>query len=78
MGVFLPISRLLYEGHEEFSVLPTFGVLPALKACFEQVQEGLPGINIDLSMVWLTIFQEIIVKSSNLTVAWFLCGLSSN
>ena len=42
---------MLYEGHEDFSVLPTFGVLPALRACFEQVQEGLPGINIDLSMV---------------------------
>ena len=43
--------RLVYEGHEDFSVLPTFGVLPALRACFEQVQEGLPGIAIDLSMV---------------------------
>ena len=42
---------MLYEGHEDFSVLPTFGVLPALRACFEQVQDGLPGINIDLSMV---------------------------
>ena len=54
------ISRLLYEGHEDFSVLPTFGVLPALRACFEQVQEGLPGVNIDLSMVWiiLSIFHE--------------------
>ena len=49
-----PISRLVYEGHDDFSVLPTFGVLPALNACFEQVQEGLPGINIDLSMVCLT------------------------
>ena len=41
----------MYEGHEAFSVLPTFGVLPALRACFEQVTEGLPGIAIDLSMV---------------------------
>jgi 3-hydroxyacyl-CoA dehydrogenase/3a,7a,12a-trihydroxy-5b-cholest-24-enoyl-CoA hydratase len=45
--------KYIYEGHPDFSVLPSFAVLPALQACFQQVQEGLPGIDIDLTRVCL-------------------------
>ncbi len=43
--------KYLYEGHPEFSVLPSFGVLPALSSCFEYMQQGVPGIQIDLTRV---------------------------
>ncbi|XP_066499856.1 peroxisomal multifunctional enzyme type 2 [Hoplias malabaricus] len=39
--------RFLYEGHEDFSCLPTFGVIPAQASMFEGGLSSLPGINFD-------------------------------
>lgn len=45
--------KYLYEGHEDFSVLPSYGVLPGLMAVMgsEITLNAIPGKDIDLSMV---------------------------
>ncbi|XP_050306233.1 peroxisomal multifunctional enzyme type 2-like isoform X2 [Anthonomus grandis grandis] len=45
--------KYLYESHEEFSVLPSFFILPALQASLETtvVSEAIPGKEIELSQV---------------------------
>eukprot|EP00092_Neocalanus_flemingeri_P007605 GFUD01008207.1.p1 GENE.GFUD01008207.1~~GFUD01008207.1.p1 ORF type:complete len:604 (+),score=134.87 GFUD01008207.1:249-2060(+) len=43
--------RFLYEDHENFAPLPTFGVIPALSGTDGLVTGGVPGLTIDLSKV---------------------------
>jgi len=43
--------KFLYEGHDNFSPLPTFGVIPALSGLDGVVTGGVPGLSIDLSRV---------------------------
>jgi len=43
--------RFLYEDHENFAPLPTFGVIPALDGMAGLVTGAVPGLNIDLSKV---------------------------
>ncbi|XP_043915273.1 peroxisomal multifunctional enzyme type 2 [Protopterus annectens] len=40
--------KFLYEGNEEFSCLPTFGVIPG-QACLQGVLSSLPGFEMDLA-----------------------------
>uniref|UniRef100_A0A4W4EW17 Peroxisomal multifunctional enzyme type 2 n=1 Tax=Electrophorus electricus TaxID=8005 RepID=A0A4W4EW17_ELEEL len=39
--------KFLYEGHEDFSCLPTFGVIPAQASMLEGGLGSLPGLNFD-------------------------------
>ncbi|XP_076859616.1 peroxisomal multifunctional enzyme type 2 [Brachyhypopomus gauderio] len=39
--------KFLYEGHEDFSCLPTFGVIPAQVSMMEGGLANVPGLNID-------------------------------
>ncbi|XP_036382468.1 peroxisomal multifunctional enzyme type 2 [Megalops cyprinoides] len=41
--------KFLYEGHEDFSCLPTFGVIPAQASMMEGGLGSIPGFNFDLS-----------------------------
>ena len=43
--------RFLYEDHDMFAVLPTFGVIPAMSGTDALVTGGVPGLNIDLTQV---------------------------
>jgi 3-hydroxyacyl-CoA dehydrogenase/3a,7a,12a-trihydroxy-5b-cholest-24-enoyl-CoA hydratase len=43
--------RYLYEGHEQFAVLPTFGVIPAFGGLEALVTGRVPGLELDLSRV---------------------------
>lgn len=43
--------RYLYENHESFSVLPTFGVIPALSGLEALVTGQVPGLEIELANV---------------------------
>jgi len=43
--------RFLYEDHENFAPLPTFGVIPALSGTDGLVTGGVPGLTIDLTKV---------------------------
>ncbi|NWY15600.1 DHB4 enzyme, partial [Aphelocoma coerulescens] len=46
--------KFLFEGNEEFCCLPSFGVIPAQTSMFDGVP-SLPGLNIDLAKVCLTV-----------------------
>ncbi|XP_062854978.1 peroxisomal multifunctional enzyme type 2 [Trichomycterus rosablanca] len=41
--------KFLYEGHEEFSCLPTFGVIPAQSSMLDGGLSSVSGINFDLT-----------------------------
>ncbi|XP_030624245.1 peroxisomal multifunctional enzyme type 2 isoform X2 [Chanos chanos] len=41
--------KFLYEGHEDFSCLPTFGVIPAQASMMEGGLSTVPGLNLDLT-----------------------------
>ena len=43
--------RFLYENHEQFSVLPTFAVIPAQSLSMSIISSGKLGINLDLVRV---------------------------
>uniref|UniRef100_A0A7N8Y5K0 Hydroxysteroid (17-beta) dehydrogenase 4 n=1 Tax=Mastacembelus armatus TaxID=205130 RepID=A0A7N8Y5K0_9TELE len=43
--------RFLYEGHSDFSCLPTFGVIPSQAAMMEGGLSAVPGLNIDFTQV---------------------------
>uniref|UniRef100_A0A668A8Y8 Peroxisomal multifunctional enzyme type 2 n=1 Tax=Myripristis murdjan TaxID=586833 RepID=A0A668A8Y8_9TELE len=43
--------RFLYEGHEDFSCLPTFGVIPSQAAMMDGGLASVPGLNIDFTRV---------------------------
>ncbi|XP_056130166.1 peroxisomal multifunctional enzyme type 2 [Lampris incognitus] len=43
--------RFLFEGHQDFSCLPTFGVIPSQSAMMDGGLSSLPGINIDFTQV---------------------------
>nr|XP_020449525.1 peroxisomal multifunctional enzyme type 2 [Monopterus albus] len=43
--------RFLYEGHPDFSCLPTFGVIPSQAAMLEGGLNSVPGLNMDLTRV---------------------------
>ena len=43
--------RFLFEDHDRFAVLPTFGVIPAMSGTDALVTGGVPGLNIDLTQV---------------------------
>lgn len=43
--------RYLYEGHPDFSCLPTFGVIPSQAAMMDGGLASLPGLNIDFTQV---------------------------
>ncbi|XP_034548786.1 peroxisomal multifunctional enzyme type 2 [Notolabrus celidotus] len=43
--------RFLYEGHSEFSALPTFGVIPSQAAMMEGGLSSVPGLDIDFTQV---------------------------
>ncbi|XP_042344065.1 peroxisomal multifunctional enzyme type 2 [Plectropomus leopardus] len=43
--------RFLYEGHEHFSCLPTFGVIPSQAAMMDGGLSSIPGLNIDFTQV---------------------------
>uniref|UniRef100_A0AAQ4QWK7 Hydroxysteroid (17-beta) dehydrogenase 4 n=1 Tax=Gasterosteus aculeatus aculeatus TaxID=481459 RepID=A0AAQ4QWK7_GASAC len=43
--------RFLYEGHEDFSCLPTFGVIPSQAAMMDGGLSSIPGLNIDFTQV---------------------------
>ncbi|XP_060736775.1 peroxisomal multifunctional enzyme type 2 [Tachysurus vachellii] len=39
--------KFLYEGHEEFSCLPTFGVIPGMASMLDGGLSSVPGLNFD-------------------------------
>ncbi|KAJ8401632.1 hypothetical protein AAFF_G00379490 [Aldrovandia affinis] len=41
--------KFLYEGHQEFSCLPTFGVIPAQASMMDGSLGSIPGLNFDFS-----------------------------
>ncbi|MBN3310730.1 DHB4 enzyme, partial [Amia calva] len=41
--------KFLYEGHEEFSCLPTFGVIPSQASMMSGGLNDIPGLNLDLT-----------------------------
>lgn len=43
--------RFLYEGHQDFSCLPTFGVIPSQAAMMDGGLSSIPGLNIDFTQV---------------------------
>uniref|UniRef100_A0A674N504 Hydroxysteroid (17-beta) dehydrogenase 4 n=1 Tax=Takifugu rubripes TaxID=31033 RepID=A0A674N504_TAKRU len=43
--------RFLYEGHPDFSCLPTFGVIPSQAAMMDGGLASIPGLNIDFTQV---------------------------
>ncbi|TKS78269.1 Peroxisomal multifunctional enzyme type 2 [Collichthys lucidus] len=43
--------RFLYEGHPDFSCLPTFGVIPSQAAMMDGGLGSIPGLNIDFTQV---------------------------
>ncbi|XP_040898665.1 peroxisomal multifunctional enzyme type 2 [Toxotes jaculatrix] len=43
--------RFLYEGHPDFSCLPTFGVIPSQAAMMDGGLSSVPGLNIDYTQV---------------------------
>lgn len=43
--------RFLYEGHQEFSCLPTFGVIPSQAAMMDGGLASVPGLSIDFTRV---------------------------
>lgn len=45
--------KYLYESHEEFAVLPTFFILPALQAAMSSsaVSSAIPGKEVDLTQI---------------------------
>ncbi|KAM4615974.1 peroxisomal multifunctional enzyme type 2 [Polymixia lowei] len=43
--------RFLYEGHQDFSCLPTFGVIPSQAAMMDGGLGSVPGLNIDFTQV---------------------------
>ncbi|KAF3695625.1 Peroxisomal multifunctional enzyme type 2 [Channa argus] len=43
--------RFLYEGHQDFSCLPTFGVIPSQDAMMGGGLSTIPGLNIDFTQV---------------------------
>jgi 3-hydroxyacyl-CoA dehydrogenase/3a,7a,12a-trihydroxy-5b-cholest-24-enoyl-CoA hydratase len=45
--------QYLYESHEYFSTLPTFGILPSLMTAMSSslITEAIPGKEFDLSQV---------------------------
>uniref|UniRef100_A0A3Q1F536 Hydroxysteroid (17-beta) dehydrogenase 4 n=1 Tax=Acanthochromis polyacanthus TaxID=80966 RepID=A0A3Q1F536_9TELE len=43
--------RFLYEGSQDFSCLPTFGVIPSQAAMMEGGLSSVPGLNIDFTQV---------------------------
>uniref|UniRef100_A0A3B4YSW8 Hydroxysteroid (17-beta) dehydrogenase 4 n=1 Tax=Seriola lalandi dorsalis TaxID=1841481 RepID=A0A3B4YSW8_SERLL len=43
--------RFLYEGHPDFSCLPTFGVIPSQAAMMDGGLSSIPGLNIDFTQV---------------------------
>lgn len=43
--------RFLYEGHEDFGCLPTFGVIPSQATMMEGRLNSIPGLNIDFTQV---------------------------
>ncbi len=46
-----PHLRYIYERHSQFAPLPTFGVLPAMQVLKTMMDNGIPGMEIDLSSV---------------------------
>lgn len=44
-------ARFLYEGHPDFSCLPTFGVIPSQAAMMDGGLASVPGLNIDFTQV---------------------------
>uniref|UniRef100_A0A7N8XYK9 Peroxisomal multifunctional enzyme type 2 n=1 Tax=Mastacembelus armatus TaxID=205130 RepID=A0A7N8XYK9_9TELE len=44
-------KKFLYEGHSDFSCLPTFGVIPSQAAMMEGGLSAVPGLNIDFTQV---------------------------
>lgn len=45
------LRRFLYEGHPDFSCLPTFGVIPSQAAMMDGGLASIAGLNIDLTQV---------------------------
>uniref|UniRef100_A0A4W6CG84 Hydroxysteroid (17-beta) dehydrogenase 4 n=1 Tax=Lates calcarifer TaxID=8187 RepID=A0A4W6CG84_LATCA len=43
--------RFLYEGHPDFSCLPTFGVIPSQAAMMDGGLSSVPGLNIDFTQL---------------------------
>lgn len=43
--------KFLYENHADFSVLPTFGVIPSQASMMSGGLSSLPGLNIDMTRV---------------------------
>lgn len=43
--------RFLYEGHPDFSCLPTFGVIPSQVAMMDGSLASVPGLNFDFTQV---------------------------
>lgn len=49
---FSPLAyRFLFEGNEDFSCLPTFGVIPSQAIMLEHGLSSVPGLDIDYSQV---------------------------
>lgn len=48
--------KFLFEGHEEFSCLPTFGVIPSQASMMDGGLAAVPGFNFDFTKVSVNSF----------------------
>uniref|UniRef100_A0A3Q3FS15 Hydroxysteroid (17-beta) dehydrogenase 4 n=1 Tax=Labrus bergylta TaxID=56723 RepID=A0A3Q3FS15_9LABR len=51
--------RFLYEGHQDFGCLPTFGVIPSQAAMMEGGLSSVPGLNIDMTEQYLELYKPL-------------------
>uniref|UniRef100_A0AAY5KPM9 Hydroxysteroid (17-beta) dehydrogenase 4 n=1 Tax=Esox lucius TaxID=8010 RepID=A0AAY5KPM9_ESOLU len=66
--------KFLYEGHEDFCVLPTFGVIPSLGSLMDGGLGSLPGLNIDFTRLlhgeqYLEVFKPLPTSGKCATIA---------
>ena len=50
--------KFLFEGSPDFSVVPSFAVIPAQAASFGMFTGGVPGLNIDPTKVLLLVLSS--------------------
>uniref|UniRef100_A0A3Q2QXS3 Peroxisomal multifunctional enzyme type 2 n=1 Tax=Fundulus heteroclitus TaxID=8078 RepID=A0A3Q2QXS3_FUNHE len=70
--------RFLYEGHQDFSCLPTFGVIPSQAATMGGGLSSVPGLSIDFTQVlhgeqYLELYKPLFVSVSRIKSPHLLC-----